>query len=58
MKGGETMNKQYIQPELEIYPITALTVLCSSNEENVNMENSGSENPWTGGRAPRRTPAF
>lgn len=46
------MNKQYIQPELEIYPITSLTVLCTSNEVSEEMGENGGKNPWEG-RAPK-----
>jgi hypothetical protein len=51
------MCKQYFQPEIKTYPITAMTVLCSS------VENSGIGGEGNGGsqgssRAPRRTEVF
>ena len=47
------MKKQYIQPEIETYPITALTVLCTTGE-NAGLNGDGDGNdPWPYGRAPK-----
>jgi len=48
------MNRQYIQPEIEIYPITSLTTLCNSSEENAGLGGEGNgDDPYTHGRAPK-----
>lgn len=51
--------KSYVHPQLEILPIGAIVSLCVSGEvqEGLGGGTSG-DNPWTGGRGPRRTPVF
>ena len=53
------MKRTYIQPALEILPVGTIVALCVSGEvlEGLNGGNNGA-NPWTGGRAPRRTHVF
>ena len=52
------MNKQYYQPQIEIFSLTPLRVLCASEVENVNLDGGGGGDPWSQGKAPKRTPAF
>ena len=49
------IRKDYFQPEIEILLVTPVVALCVSGEEEegASMGTNGSENPWTGGRAPR-----
>jgi hypothetical protein len=48
------MRRRYIQPDIEISPIIAMTVLCVSGEENSGLGGAGDgDDPYTHGRAPK-----
>jgi hypothetical protein len=52
------MKKIYTYPIIEIQPFCAMTALCESEvQDGLGGGNTGA-NPWTGGRAPRRTAPF
>ena len=49
--------KIYIEPEVEIFPISIVSALCKSGDDSDNSGlggNGGGGDPWNDGRSPKR----
>jgi len=48
------MKKEYSEPQIETAFMAPMNALCTSGEENSNLNGNGNgENPWDYGRAPK-----
>ena len=50
--------KRYLEPKIEVLPVSGVTALCTSGEDKVTTANGGGGSQGDLGRAPRRTPVF